>query len=221
MSTDPNLGMSADAVLTTTRAVRKRLDLDRPVGLDVIRECLQIALQAPSASNEQSWQFFVVTDPAKRLAVADVYRRAFVAYRENTLSSGRLQGGDAAHNATATRVFDSAAYLAEHLHEVPVLLLPLLRGRSETLTSARAQAVYWAGIIPATWSFMLAARERGLGTCWTTMHLRYEQEVADILGIPAHDYTQAALVPVAYTRGTDFRAGAREELDGVLHVDTW
>ncbi|GAA1009825.1 hypothetical protein Aple_022540 [Acrocarpospora pleiomorpha] len=215
------LGLGVDEVLTTTRAVRKRLDFDRPVELGVIRECLEVALQAPSGSNKQSWHFVVVRDEQRRARVAEVYRKAFADYEASPLNSGRLFADDAERHAAQGKVFGSAAYLAQHLHRVPCLLVPVAAGRADQLTSAHRQANYWGGIIPAVWSFMLAARERGLGTSWTTMHLRYEQEVADILEIPYADYTQAALVPVAYTLGTDFRPGPRQPLDDVLHLNRW
>ncbi|MGK5114619.1 nitroreductase family protein [Geodermatophilus sp. CPCC 205506] len=215
------LGLRVDQVLTTTRAVRKRLDLDRPVEPEVIRDCLEIALQAPSGSNNQSWHFVVVMDEDRRAEVAAVYRKAFADYEAGPLNPARMPADDAGRHAAQQRVFRSAAYLAQHLHRVPCLLIPVATGRVERLRSAHRQANYWAGIIPAAWSFMLAARERGLGSSWTTTHLRYEQEVADILGIPFAECTQAALVPVAYTLGTDFRPGPRQPLDQVLHVDRW
>jgi nitroreductase len=215
------LGLRLDEALTTTRAVRKRLDFSRPVEFDVIRECLALALQAPSGSNKQSWHFVVLMDEARRCGVAEVYRKAFRDYEASPMNSGRLFADDPDRYAAQQRVFSSADYLAENLHRAPCLLLPLVKGRAEQLTSAHTQASYWASIIPAIWSFMLAARERGLGSSWTTMHLRYEREVAEILGIPFDDYTQAALIPVAYTLGTDFKAGPRQPLEGVLHRDTW
>lgn len=215
------LGLGADEALTTTRAVRKRLDFERPVSVAVIRECLEIALQAPSGSNKQSWHFLVVNDEEQRAAVAEVYRKAFADYRSSSTNSARLFADDPQRQAAGQRVYDSAAYLADNLHRVPVLLVPVHEGRCDELATAHRQANYWAGIIPAVWSFMVAARERGLGTAWTTMHLRYEDEVAAILGIPSDEYTQAALVPVAYSLGTEFRPGPRQPLDEVLHLDRW
>lgn len=208
-------------MLTTTRSVRKRLDLDRPVEPDDIRECLEIALQAPSGSNQQSWQFVVVTDAGQRGALADVYRRSFEVYRSGASNSTRLFTEDPKRARDQRRLFESAEFLAENLHRVPCMVVPVLRGRCEKLTTAHQQAIYWAGIAPAMWSFMLAARERGIGSSLTTMHLRYEQEVADILGIPFDRYTQAALIPIAYTKGTDFRRGVRQPLDEILHWDRW
>jgi len=207
--------MTADEVLTTTRAVRKRLDLTRPVERSVLEECLAIAQQAPSGRNRQVWSFVVVTDPAKRLALAEVYRRGWEQYKSR--DTGRRP---TRREAELGRILDSADYLADHLHEVPVHLIPCIRGRTEQQPVV-VQAGTWGSILPAVWSFMLAARARGLGTAWTTVHLQYEEEVAGILGIPYGEVMQAALVPVAYTLGTEFKAGARTALDEVVHWEGW
>src|SRR4051794_5434713 len=130
------LGLRVDQVLTTTRAVRKRLDLDRPVEPEVIRDCLEIALQAPSGSNNQSWHFVVVMDEDRRAEVAAVYRKAFADYEAGPLNPARMPADDADQHAAQQRVFRSAAYLAQHLHRVPCLLVPVATGRVERLTSA-------------------------------------------------------------------------------------
>ena len=209
--------MTAEEALTTTRAVRKRLDLTRPVEREVLEECLAIAQQAPTGRNRQGWSFVVVTDPAKRLALAEIYRKGWEAYRGSGATSS---GAPTARSVELGRILDSADYLADHLHEVPVLLVPCIRGRMEGQPIV-AQAGTWGSILPAVWSFMLAARTRGLGTAWTTVHLPYEEEVAELLGIPYREVMQAALVPVAYTIGTDFKPGSRTGLDEVVHWDQW
>lgn len=214
------LHLSADEVLTTTRAVRKRLDFSRPVEPEVIRECLEIALQAPSGSNRQRWQFVIVTDPEKRKAIADYYRRGYYEYRDGPTAAGKLFADQPERGQVQKRVMSSVDYLAEHMHEAPVLFIPCFYGRPDG-ASASDQASPWGSIIPAAWSFMLAARERGLGTAWTTLHLDYEKEVAQIIGIPYEQVTQAAIIPVAYTLGTDFKPAPREPLDTVLHWDQW
>ena len=196
------LHLSADEVLTTTRAVRKRLDLTRTVEREVILDCLRIAVQAPTGSNRQDWRFVVVTDPARRAELAALYRRAFDRYRQS-------------RSAAQGRVLESAAYLAEHLHEVPVHLVPCLTGRWDGADTV-VHAGRFGSILPAVWSFMLAARERGLGTAWTTMHLRHERDAAEVLGIPYDEMTQCALIPVAYAVGTDFSPAARGPLDEVV-----
>jgi nitroreductase len=115
---------------------------------------------------------------------------------------------------------DSSAYLAEHLHQVPVLVVPCVEGRVENAPYL-IQAVTWGSILPATWSFMLAARARGLGTAWTSLHLEYEREAADVLGVPYDQVMQVALIPVAYTIGTEFKPGQRIPLAQRVHWDTW
>ena len=208
------LNLTTDELLSTTRAVRKRLDLERPVERDVLIECLRLAQQAPAASNKQHWHFIVVTDPGKRAALGELYRKgAELAY------SGRFEGIGSADPQTR-RLLESARYLVDHMHEVPVHVIPAIEGRP-TDPSPRAQAGMWGTIMPATWSFMLAARERGLGTAWTTFHLAFEQEAAGILGIPFEQISQAALIPVAYTIGAEFKPAKRNPLETMVHWDEW
>jgi len=215
----PKLNLSADEVLTTTRAVRKRLDFDRPVELSVIRECLELALQSPTGSMSQSWQFMLVDDPAQKAALAALYKRGWDGYVDQPYSILNLhQGTDMAD--AAGRAADSAAYLAEHMARAPWLVIPLVAGRYEGADAAMIAGVY-GSILPAVWSFMLAARERALGTCWTTIHVVYEKESAEILGIPYAEYTQVAMIPVAYTKGTDFRAAPRRNVDQFIHRNRW
>ncbi len=212
----PLLQLTADEVLTTTRTVRKRLDLTRPVEREVLRECLAIAQQAPSGSNQQRWAFVVVTDAAKRAAIAELFRRGGERYL-----AARATDPTAA-TPTQQRLLASVRYLIDHMHEVPVHVIPCIAGRTDGQPGGN-QGAHWASIIPAAWSFMLAARSRGLGTAWTSFHLHYgmEEEMAQILGIPYADYMQAALIPVAYTLGTDFKPAAREPLDQMVHWDGW
>ena len=212
--TTPRLGLAADELLSTTRAVRKRLDLTRPVEPELLDECLQLAAQAPTGSNAQGWHFMVVTDPAKKAALAG---QDLIA-RQLSVASGRGVGIPAYH-ASTSRVIDSAVYLAEHFHEVPVMVIPCIDVRTDGL-DVTIQASIWGSLLPAVWSFMLAARERGLGTCWTTLHLVHEQEAAELLGIP-DNIMQGALVPVAHTIGTDFKAAPRRDMSRIVHHDTW
>jgi nitroreductase len=208
------LKLTTDELLSTTRAVRKRLDLARPVERDVLVECLRLAQQAPAASNRQHWHFIVVTDVEKRKALGDLYRRgAELSY------SGRFSGIGSADPQTR-RLLESAKYLVDHMHEVPVHVIPCIEGRPSDPSPA-AQAGMWGTILPAAWSFMLAARSRGLGTAWTTFHLAFEEEAAEILGVPFNEITQAALIPVAYTLGTDFKPAPREPLETMVHWEEW
>ena len=217
----PLLDLTPDQLLSTTRAVRKRLDFTRPVEPELIRECIELAVQAPTGSNSQRWHFVVVTDAEKRRALAELYRRGWdAAYGSDAARSQRRVPQDPALARTQERVLSSAEYLAEHMHEVPVLVVPCIQGRFEGQPSV-AQAGMWGSILPAVWSFMLAARARGLGTSWTTLHLFHEQEAAQVLGIPYEKVTQAALIPVAHTLGTDFKPGPRRPLDRDLHWNEW
>ena len=211
------LPLTPDELLSTTRAVRKRLDFERPVPLDLVAECVAMAQQAPTGSNLQGWHFVVVTDPAKRAALGAVYRKAFEAYRQSPMYAGSVQTGDAGRDAQQQRVASSAEYLAEHMGDAPVLVIPCVMGRA----SGRSASGLFGAILPAAWSFMLAARARGLGTCWTTLHLMFEQEAAEVVGIPHEEVTQALLTPVAFTKGTDFKPAARPAPSTIMHVDSW
>lgn len=216
----PTLPLTPDQLLTTTRSVRKRLDFARPVESEIIRECLEIALQAPNGGNRQPWSFVVVTDAAKRQALGDIYRRGWALYKGLPMNAPDRLSKDPERAATQLRILGSADYLAEHMHEAPVLLIPCLKGRFDNQPTP-AQAGAWGSILPATWSFMLAARARGLGSSLTTVHLFFEQDAANVLGIPYDKITQTALIPIAYTLGTDFAPAPRQPLDDVLHWDTW
>lgn len=217
----PILDLSIDALLTTTRTVRKRLDLARPVEPEVIRECLELALQAPTASYSQDWHFVVVTDPHQRQALATIYRKGAARYVELMAPVFQQRMASSAQEGRIlARIIDSGQYLIEHLHEVPVHVIPCIQGRTEHLPII-AQAARWGSIMPAAWSFMLAARSRGLGSSLTSFHLFFEQEAADVLGIPYEEVMQAGLIPVAYTLGTDFKPAARKPLESVLHWDRW
>ncbi|GAA2141780.1 nitroreductase family protein [Actinomadura napierensis] len=213
------LPLSPDELLTTTRTVRKRLDLARPVPMDLVRECLEIAVQAPSGSNRQGWHWIVVTDTEKRKAIGEYYRRAFATYAASGGTSAGLYADDPDRADVQRRVGDSAAYLAERMGDVPVLVIPCLRLQGGKLPEGN-QAGLWGSLLPAVWNYALAARARGLGTAWTTLHLAYEQEVADVLDLPA-DVRQGALVPTAYFTGETFRPAPRVPLEEILHVDQW
>ena len=218
-----HLALTPDELLTTTRAVRKRLDFTRPVERTVLEECLTIAQQAPTGSNIQNWHFIVVTDPAKRRALADVYRKGWAIYVPLPIAAGNLTFDDPRRNAQQARVMASAQYLADHMHEAPVLVVPCVRppdGRCEHQPVA-LQITWWSSIAQAGWSFMLAARARGLGTTWTTLHLLFEEEAAQILGLPYAEVNQAGLIPVAYTLGTRFSPAQRAALDTMVHWETW
>jgi nitroreductase len=212
--------LSPDELLSTTRAVRKRLDLTRPVERELIEDCLRLAQQAPTASNQQHWGFLVVTEPNTRAQLADLYRRGWDAVVSNPASAINTQIGEPALRSTTERVRSSAAYLAEHLQDVPVHVIPCVIGRPERLPLA-GQAALWGSILPAAWSFMLAARSRGLGTCWTTLHLTAEDEAARLLGIPYESVTQTALIAVAHIQGKDFKPAPRQSIESMIRWEHW
>jgi nitroreductase len=205
------LDLTPDELLSTTRAVRKRLDLTRPVPREVLEDCLRLAQQAPTAGYSQKWHFVVVTDAAKRAALGELWREVCYPY---------LQRGGGAREGQMLRISDAVVHLAEHIHEVPVHVIPCMEGRYEGKPNALVASMF-GSIIPAAWSFMLAARSRGLGSVWTTFHLMHEERAAEILGIPYDKVTQVALIPVAYTLGTDFKPGKRKPLDTMVHWDSW
>jgi nitroreductase len=207
------LELTPDELLTTTRAVRNRLDLERPVEREVLEECLALAQQAPTGSYAQDWHFLVVTDPDLRAGLAELWRQGAEKYLARIEHPEEIPG-------MMGRVLGGVFHLRDHLHEVPVHVIPCIEGRTDG-KGAFAQASRWGSIMPATWSFMLAARSRGLGTVWTSFHLSCEQEAAELLGIPYGEVMQAALIPVAYTIGTDFKPAKRAPLASMVHWDRW
>jgi nitroreductase len=205
------LDLTVDEVLSTTRAVRKRLDLTRPVEREVLVECLELALQAPTASNTQPWHFVVVTDPATRAQLADCYRTGWADYSDS--DPFEEKPGE-------SKLGQSSRHLARHLQDVPVHVIPCLKGRLEGSSHEHVCAML-GSVLQGAWSFQLAARSRGLGTVWTTLHLPRERDAAAILGLPYEEVTQVGLIPVAYTLGTDFKPAARKPFDEVIHWERW
>ena len=154
---------------------------------------------------------------AKRTAIADYYSDSWERYIASGHAAGQLYADDPTRAAVQRRIGDSGQHLADHMAEVPVLVIPCIRAGS---LPAGNQAGLWGSILPAAWSYMLAARARGLGTAWTTLHLRHEAAISQLLGIP-EGFAQAALIPTAYYTGDTFRPAARQPLDEVLHIDAW
>ena len=217
MTTSSDTGFDTeqtDRLLTTTRAVRKRLDLTRQVPREVLLDCIQLATQAPSPGNNQRWRWMVVTDPAKKRVIADLYGKSYAAYiapRKEMI---------APDDDARWRMTGSSDYLASHMADVPVLVIPCLLETLPDVATGEQHAGFWGGILPAVWSFQLALRSRGLGSALTTLHLNYEREIGEVLGIP-DTVTQAALLPVAYTTGTDFAPAARKPAAEVTYFDQW
>lgn len=212
-------GMSFDHVLLTTRAVRRRLDLHRPVALELLRECFELAQQAPTQSNTQGFHFIVVTDRGQREALGDLFRRGHAIYKHSPEGVYGLKHSDRQQEATRLRLINSLEYLAGHLHEVPVQVVPCVVGSMAGKPPAGISALM-GSVIPAAWSYMLAARSRGLGTCWTTLHLIFAEEADKVLGLPP-GVMQVALIPTAYTIGLEFQPAQRRPLDEILHQDRW
>jgi nitroreductase len=206
-----------DRLLTTTRSVRKRLDLTRPVEREVVLECLRIATQAPSGGNTQRWRWLVIDDAEARAGIAKWYQASHDPY----MAANRAAAGDGlVAGSTVERVMDSSAFLSDHLAEVPIHVIPCWLDRLPADASTADTAGLYGSLLPAVWSFMLALRSRGIGAAWTTLHLAYEREVGDLLGIP-DTVTQTALIPVAYYTGEDFKPADRRPIETVTYFNRW
>jgi nitroreductase len=222
------LHLSPDELLSTTRAVGKRLDFDHPLDLALVRECLELALQAPNGGNGQNWHFVLVTDPEKKTRLANIYRKGWAIYSSafhDLIPSDEkpLAQQGITQKGISERMAGSGDYLARNMHRAPVLLIPCFAGRVDHTgeNASLMQASQYGSLLPAVWSFMLAARSRGLGTCWTTLHLFFEAEAANVLEIPYESVTQAAMIPVAHILGDAFHRAPRVSLDEVLHMNRW
>lgn len=210
---------TVDHLLTSTRSVRKRLDFSRPVEPEVLEKCIELAFQAPTGSNAQGWHVVVVTDDEKRKVIGDYYREAFKVYTSPDSGFTREYESSDLRHQQMDRVFSSAGYMAENFEKAPVFVMYCIEGRVEEMPTVGQASVY-GSILPAAWSFMLAARSRGLGSAWTTLHLFYEKEIGELLGIPP-EYTQAVLLPVAYFTGDDFKPAKRLPAGELTSWDSW
>jgi len=206
-----------DHLVKTTRSVRKRLDFGRPVERDVVMECLDIALQAPSGGNSQPWRWMVIDDPSVKSQLATFYKKAHDPYmaanREAAAKAGTLE--------KMSSIMDSSQYLADHMGEAPYLVIPCLLSKLPADAPNFDVSGFYGSILPAAWSFMLALRSRGLGSAWTTLHLQYEREAAGILGLPFETVTQTAMIPVAYYTGDDFKPARRQPAQKVTYINAW
>lgn len=217
------LELTPDQLLTTTRTVRKRLDFDRPVDRSIVEECLEIAMQAPNGGNMNSWRWIAIDDRDLIAKIAQQYNGGLDDYIATFGDEGYV--GAQVHRAE--QIETSTQHLRENFHRCPVLVLPLMAGRTDgqgigpDMGNAFYQASQWGSILQAVWSFMLALRARGLGSAWTTGHLWREREVADLLAVPFDVFMQTGLFPVAYTIGTDFKPGHRKPLGDVLAWNTF
>jgi len=204
---------TVDKVLSTTRSVRRRLDFSRHVPREVILECIRLSQQAPTGSNQQTWRWLVVTDEAKRRRLGQIYargREAIMASKETTVGGGRQ----------TQRAYDGALWLAERIGEAPALVIPCAIGRPPAQFVPVMNSTIYGSVLPAVWSFQLALRSRGLGSCFTTVHLMWEDEVRRLFGMP-EDVLQVAMLPVAYTIGTDFKPARRPPAESITYWDRW
>jgi len=210
------LNLTVDEVLSTTRAVRRRLDVTRPVPRAVLEECLELALQAPNGANRNEWRWIIVDDPELVAKLAAEYKAAIDVYQEGEAAGAALTddvpGGD--------QIVASAHALADKLHQMPAILIPLMPGRPEG-KNLPEQSPMWGSILQAVWSFLLALRERGLGSTWTTVASRRETQIAQLLGIPRDRFTQVGMFPIAYTIGTDFKKVYRKPVSEVLTYNSF
>jgi nitroreductase len=197
-----------DHVLATTRAVRRRLDFSRPVGNQVLLDCIDLAEQAPTGGNQGSRRWIIVRDQAVKDEIGELYRRTAVPFMAPIVE--RLQGTDHPQE----RVLVSSLYLAEHLAEVPAIVIPTIIGRYD----GSGRPGLFDSVIQAAWSFCLALRARGLGTTWVTAALQDEAKVKEILGIP-DTMTEIVVLPVGWTRGTDFRRAPRRPARTITYFD--
>jgi nitroreductase len=213
------LDLTPDELLTTTRTVRRRLDLDRPVPRDLIVECIDVALQAPTGGLKQNWHWIAVEDADVKKKIAEIYLESWNAGK----ARGDLPTPDPAdpRRDRIGPVVESGSYLAANLERVPWLVVVAGTGRPPVGATVPEQLRFWGSILPAMWSFMLAARARGLGSAWTTEHVKREEQIASILGLPYPVVTQCGMFPVAYSVGTDFKRARRLPAAEVIHWDRW
>lgn len=215
MATHPITGFDldqTDRLLTTTKQVRKRLDLTRSVPHDVLLECIDVANHAPMGGNLERNRWMIIDDADTKAKIAEYFAavgRPYLAMNAEVRTDDR-----------ADKVIDSATYLVDHLHEVPALVLAMRLDRVPDGASTGAYAGYWGSVVPGVWSFQLAARSRGIGSAWTTFHLEHEAEVAELLGIPP-TVTQVCLLPVGYYTGDDFSPAPRRPAADVTFLNRW
>jgi nitroreductase len=217
--------LNADEVLVTTRSVRKRLDLSRPVSRQLIAECLEIAFQAPNGSNQNTWQWVVIDDRDLVRQAAEIYDAALNDFITSPAGQGyqRHAAEQAAADSTGQvaggmrKMSESVDHLRKNMGRMPALVVPMFAGRPDQMTLFH-QASAWGSVLPAVWSLFLALRVRGLGSAWTTAHILREKQMANLLGIPFADYTQVGLFPIAYTIGIDFKKADRKP---VAEVVSW
>jgi nitroreductase len=193
-------GLSPQDLLTTTHGPVSGLDFESLVPRAVIAECVETALQAPAGSDGTTVQFLIVSDPGRRWAFAEIYRQAHEAEKDRGA------------------VTPAAEYLAQNVHRAAALVFAC--GVRRPGIDPVDPTVVLGNVLPALWSFMLAARLRGLGTSWTTTALD-DKRFHELLNIPADSVTVGAMTPVAYAGGAAFAPAPRPTAQEVIHWNTW
>ncbi len=209
---EESLRTAADAVdwaLSTTRSVRRRIDWERPIEPEVIEAAIDVATQAPTGVQAESWRFLVLTEPEPKQAVATLYRSAFDRY-----VSARTQA-----QAEVAAPRPAQAQLAERLAEMPALILVCAEGAPASDLTA-LQVGFYGSVLPAAWSLMVALRVRGIGSTWTSLHLLHADETARALGIP-DGVTQTVLLPCGYTKDATLRPANRKPATEVAYWNQW
>lgn len=200
-----------DHLLLTTKQIRKRMDMSRPVERQILLECIDIASRAPMGSNVERNKWLIVDDPDLKMAIAELYRKNAEPYF--------AQSGDVPADDVAGRVVSSARYLSDEMHNVPAMVIPLRLDRVEGWPSGDVSGWY-GSVLPGVWSFQMALRSRGIGSCWTTLHLGSEAEVGELLGIP-NTVTQVAMLPVGYYTGDTFSVTKRRPAADITFINKW
>ena len=208
----------ADHLLTTTRGIRRRMDFARPVDISIIDKCIEVAIQAPVGDPDMGAHFIVITEPELRRSISELYCKALGPYCDE-FEAAELESTDASEHDRIRKVYSTYRWHGENLYRAPVLIIVAMQGRYENL-GVRHQTARYGSILPAAWSLMLALRARGLGSCWTTLHVEYERETAEFLGAP-EDITQAVLMPVGYYTGSDFKPAKRPPASRYIHYNGW
>ena len=206
----------ADLLLTTARALREDMDLERPVERAVIEACVKLAIQAPAGTTLPTEHFLIVMDPEKKNAIAQLYQKACYPFLER--QEAQISGNDA-KDIEKRQKLASLRWQADIFHKIPAFVIALKNGRVET-TDVLPHASFYGGIFPIAWSFVLALRARGLGACWMSLLISAERETAELLGIP-QDVTQTVLFPVGYYKPNAPAPALRELAREQIHWDTW
>jgi nitroreductase len=184
-----------------------------PIPDDVIWALLDAAIRGPSGGNQQSWGWVVVTDPATKATIAGWYREGW----QKTYGHRRdeILAADPSTAAMSRRSFLAAEHLAEHLEDAPVWIFPVLRHAAGGTSPRLGSSIYGA-----VQQLILAARAYGIGTTLTTLYSGHENDVRELLGLPADAMTMA-LLPLGYPAQGRWAEPKRHPVDSVVHWNRW